>query len=71
MEGRLAPSVAEDKDVISSNSQYNKYRELYQSVIKRYLEDTTIDCVSDREGQYNHEHGHQRHKEALKVVKDE
>ena len=57
MGGRLAPSVAEDKDVISCNSQHNEDRELYQRVIKRYLEDSTIDCVGDREGKYNHEHG--------------
>ena len=55
---RLAPSVTEDEDIISRNTQHNEDCELDQRVIERYLEDAAVDCVSDREGQYNHEHGH-------------
>ena len=68
---RLAPSVAEDKDVISCYSQHNEDRQLNQRVIERYLEDSAIECISDWEGQYNHEHGHKSHEDARKVIPDE
>ena len=71
MMGRLAPSIAEDKNIISRNSQHNEDRELDQRVIKRNLEDATVDYVSDREGHYDHENGHCRHEETLKVEPDE
>ena len=50
MMGRLAPSIAKDKNIISRNSQHNEDRELDQRVIERNLEDATVDYVSDREG---------------------
>ena len=69
--GRLAPSIAKDKNIISRNSQHNEDRELDQRVIERNLEDAAVDKVRDGEWKDNHEYGHWRHKETLKVEPDE
>ena len=65
--GRLAPSIAEDENIISCNTQHNKDCELDQRVIERNLKDAAVDKVRDGEWQDNHEYGHWRHKETLKV----